>query len=204
MSRLSNSYSLSSPTRVCAGSGQELKTGEPFVGALCQDVQTEEFRRLDYSVEAWEGGSRPGAPLELIGTWRALVPDPNEKKKLLLDEGSLLDLFEQTGEAAAGSDAAGNRRREVFRFVLALILIRKRLLVCEKSTWSDGTSSAMLVRPKGVPKPPEGPALIEVADPGMRDADVALAVEQLQSVLIEPGAGDGAKPGTAGKTGAGT
>lgn len=202
MSRLANTYSLSSPTRQCAGTGVPLSTGQPFVGALCQDVQTEEFRRLDYSVEAWEGGSRPVAPLELIGTWRALVPDPNEKKKLLLDEGSMLDLFEQTGEPAPGSDAAANRRREVFRFVLALILIRKRLLVCEKSTWGDGTTSAMLVRPKGVPKPPEGPALIEVVDPGMRDEDVAIAVEQLQTVLIEPGAGESTQPGNT--SGAGT
>jgi hypothetical protein len=136
--------------------------------------------------------------LELIGTWRALVPDPNEKKRLLLDEGSLLDLFEQTGEAA-GSEVGSNRRRDVFRFVLALILIRKRLLVCEKSTRSDGTASVMLVRPKGVPKPPEGPALIEVADPGMRDEDVAIAVEQLQTVLVETGGpGEGAPSGSAG------
>jgi len=201
MSRLANTYSLGSPTRQCAATGRELKTGEPFVGALCQDVQTEEFRRLDYCAQAWEGGARPGAPLELIGTWRGVVPDPNEKRKLLLDEGSLLDLFEQTGEAGGGEPAAV-RRREVFRFVLALILIRRRMLVCEKSTWGDGSRGAMLVRPKGVPKPPEGPALIEVVDPGMRDEDVAIAVEQLQTVLIEPGAADGGKPGNT--TGAGT
>ena len=199
MSRMANTYSLSSPTRRCAGSGRELRTGEPFVGALCQDVETEEFRRLDYCAQAWEAGSRPAAPLELIGTWRGLVPDPNEKRKLLLDEGSMLDLFEQSADAPDGANAATSRRREVFRFVLALILIRKRLLVCEKSTWSDGTTSVMLVRPKGVPKPPEGPALLEVVDPGMRDEDVAVAVEQLQTVLIDSGGpGDTTAAGSTG------
>ena len=187
MSRISSSYSVSSPTRVCAATGRPLRTGDPFVSALCQDVQTEEFRRVDYSIDAWEGGARPGLPLELIGTWRGTVPDPNEKRKLLLDEGSLLDLFEQTADAVAGATSETNRRREVFRFVLALILIRKRLLICEKSTWSNGTASVMLVRPKGVPRPPEGPALIEVADPGMSDDDVAAVIEQLQSILVDPG-----------------
>jgi hypothetical protein len=187
MSRIASSYSVSSPTRVCAATGCLLRTGDPFVSALCQDVQTEEFRRADYSIDAWEGGARPGSPLELIGTWRGTVPDPNEKRKLLLDEGSLLDLFEQTADAVAGATAETNRRREVFRFVLALILIRKRLLVCEKSTWGNGTASVMLVRPKGVPRPPEGPALIEVADPGMSDADVAAVIEQLQSILVDSG-----------------
>ena len=141
MSRVSSSYSLSSPTRQCAATGRALATGAPFVGALCQDVETVEFRRLDYSLEAWEQGARPQRPLELIGTWRGVVPDPNEKRKLLLDEGSMLDLFEQTGEAAegaGGADAAATRRREVFRFVLALILIRKRLLSCEKSGGGNG------------------------------------------------------------------
>jgi len=199
MSRLVNNYALGSPTRQCAATGRGLVTGEPFLGALCQDVQTEEFSRLDFDVTAWNSGARPAAPLEVIGTWRGVVPDPNEKRKLLLDEGSLLDLFEQTGEASAGvgANAASVRRREIFRFVLALILIRRRMLVCEKSSWGgEGSRGAMLVRPKGVPKPPEGPALVEVVDPGMTEEDVALAVEQLQTVLIEPGAsGQIATPG---------
>jgi hypothetical protein len=183
MSRVANTYSLGSPTRICAASGRELRSGEPFVGALCQDVQTEEFCRQDYAPESWEGGARPAPPLELIGSWRGVVPDPNEKRRLLLDEGSLLDLFEQTGEDAPSADGAAARRRAVLRFVLALILVRKRLLVCEQSR--GGT---MLVRPRGVPRPPEGPPLVEVADPGMRDEDVALVTEQLQSVLIDTGA----------------
>ncbi len=194
MSRLTNTYTLGSPTRQCAATGRVLVTGEPFIGALCQDVQSEEFRRLDYSLTAWEGGARPAAPLELIGTWRGVVPDPSEKKRLMLDEGSLLDLFEQTGEAA-GANAAASRRQEVFRFVLALILIRKRLLTCEKSGWGHGSRGVMLVRPKGTPRPPEGPPLVEVVDPGMSDADIAIAVEQLQSVLIEPGSPQAAGEG---------
>jgi hypothetical protein len=36
----------------------------------------------------------------------------------------------------------------------------------------------------------------------MRDEDVAIAVEQLQTVLIEPGAGEGSQPGNT--SGAGT
>lgn len=188
MSRVANTYALGSPTRQCAATGRELKTGDAFVGALCQNIQTEEFCRIDYSTEAWDRGARPVLPLELIGSWRGIVPDPNEKRRLLLDEGSLLDLFEQTGEEAPEPNDPAARRRTVLRFVLALILIRRRLLVCEKSTWGHGSAGAMLVRPRGVPKPPEGPPLIEVADPGMTDEDIAQVTAQLQSVLIDSGA----------------
>lgn len=146
------------------------------MAALVQLAEGEGFERVDYSEEAWVGGARPGRGQALYGFWRGLVPDPTAKKRLLIDDQSLLDLFEQSEEAVEGG--ASEKERRAFRFVLGLILLRKRLLVQEGSR-----GSTMLVRARGVPKPPEGPALVEVADPGMDALAVAKVTGMLGAVI---------------------
>ena len=166
-------YTIGSPTRLCAASGRTIAQGERFIAALTQSIETEEFVRQDYSEQAWNQGARPKRPLALLGFWKAVAHEGEQKRRLLIDDDSLLELFEQTEDS--GSE---QREKLVFRFVLALILLRKRLLVQEGSR---GTT--MLVRQRGVPKPPEGPALVEVVDPGLDDAAIAGVTAQLAAVL---------------------
>jgi len=176
MTRMSANYTIGAATRKCAATGRELGTGERFVAALVQRPDAEAFERVDFSGEAWEKGARPPTEMLLYGFWRGVVPEPGAKKRLLIDDQSLLELFEQSGDELEGS--GGGKERAAFRFVLALILMRKRLLVQEGSR-----RGAMLVRPRGVPKPPEGPALVEVADPGLDEATIAGVTQQLGAVL---------------------
>ena len=188
MSRVAGTqYSISSSTRRCAATDRELGTGERFVAALVQHPEEEQFVRLDFCEGAWNEGARPVRPLVLYGFWRGLVPDPTAKKRLLIDDQSLVELFEQSGESievVEGGEGASEKERMGFRFVLSLILLRKRLLVQEGS---KGTT--MLVRPRGVPKPPEGPALMEVVDPGLDAGTIAKVTGMLGAVISgEPGA----------------
>lgn len=185
MSRVAGTqYSITSPTRRCAATERELATGEPFVAVLAQDLELDQFVRLDYSAQAWNAGARPRRPLVVLGLWRSTVPEPGAKKRMLIDDAALLDLFEQTGEGSAGAEPGeGSRERGAFRFVLALILLRKRLLIQEGSK-----GRTMLVRPKGTPRPPEGPDLIEVEDPGLDEATIVRVTELLGSVLSDPAA----------------
>ena len=157
------------------------------MAALVQHPEEEQFVRLDFCEGAWNEGARPVRPLVLYGFWRGLVPDPTAKKRLLIDDQSLVELFEQSGESievVEGGEGASEKERMGFRFVLSLILLRKRLLVQEGS---KGTT--MLVRPRGVPKPPEGPALMEVVDPGLDAGTIAKVTGMLGAVISgEPGA----------------
>lgn len=171
-------YTIGSATRRCAATGRELPTGERFVAALTQSIETEEFVRQDFCAEAWQGGARPEKGLLLLGFWRGVVLEAGAKKKLLIDDESLLDLFEQTGEESAD----GTQERGVFRFVLALILLRKRLLVQEGSR-AEGGRGIMLVRTRGTPKPPEGPAYLEVVEPRIDAQSLARVTQQLSAVL---------------------
>jgi hypothetical protein len=171
------SYSIGSPTRRCAASERELVTGDRYVAALVQNLEADAFERLDYSESAWAGGARPARPLILLGFWRGLVPEPGAKKRMLIDDQSLLELFEQSGEVE-GEAGESEKDRAAFRFVLGLILLRKRLLIQEGS---KGTT--MLVRPRGIPKPPEGPELVEVEDPGLDAGTIARVTERLGAVI---------------------
>lgn len=184
MSRVSGTqYSIGSSTRRCAATDRELGTGERFVAALVQHPEEEQFVRLDFCERAWNEGARPVRPLVLYGFWRGLVPDPTAKKRLLIDDQSLVELFEQSGESieamgVEGGEGASEKDRLAFRFVLSLILLRKRLLVQEGS---KGTT--MLVRQRGVPKPPEGPEYMEVVDPGLDSGTIAKVTGMLGAVI---------------------
>lgn len=209
MSRVAGTqFSIGSSTRRCCASERELHTGDRFVAVLVQHIESDELVRMDFCEDAWMAGSRPPRQCIVFGLWRGVVPDPTAKKKMLIDDQSLLELFEQTaepfadpeiapsassastsGEPSGASAEATERERLAFRFVLALILMRKRLLIGEGQR-----ERSMLVRPRGTPKPPDGPELIEVVDPGLDEATIVRVTQRLSAVI----AGDTVPAGAVG------
>lgn len=189
MSRFgSQDYPIGKGTGVCSATGRRLEVGERFVASLVESEESEELLRVDFSGEAWDEGARPR---RLFGFWRGVIPAADAKKHVLIDDDAILDLFDQL---ATATDA----RRVAFRFVLALILVRKRLLVCESTRApKGGEPGVMLVRRKGDPRPPEGPALGEVIDPGMTDEAVDEVIQQFEAVMAGEDAGETRGGGTA-------
>jgi len=61
--------------------------------------------------------------------------------------------------------------------------MRRRLLVLESNR-----PGVMLVRPRGVPRPPEGPPLIEVIDPGVDESTIISVIAELEGDDAEPAA----------------
>jgi len=169
-------FELARPTGTCAASGDEIAVGDLFVATLVERPGEDKLERLDFSVAAWDSGARPETPLSLFGSWHTEMPEPNAQKQPFIDADGMSDLFEQLGES-------DDPRRQAFRYLLTLIMARKRLLKIEGQR--DG---AMLVRLKGQALPPErggdGPPFIEVTNPGLDDETVASATEQLGQVLL--------------------
>jgi hypothetical protein len=132
-------YDVQKPTGRCAFSGRELKPGEPYMASLAelpmqpppQETLAKPasaaaalgFQRVDVSLEAWRDGFRPGG---LFCYWRSTVPQPNQKRRLFVDDQVLLNLFHRL-------EGATEEARLSFRFVLALILMRKKILKYEAS-----------------------------------------------------------------------
>ncbi|GIW97749.1 MAG: hypothetical protein KatS3mg111_1082 [Pirellulaceae bacterium] len=106
-------YTISKCTRKCAISGRNLMPGEAFVSMVVPDGET--FRRLDISQEHWNGPSE-----QAIGWWTNRMPEAGAKRLKPAPDGVLLDalsgLIERPG-------------KEVLAYLLALLLVRRRVLV---------------------------------------------------------------------------
>jgi hypothetical protein len=110
-------YEIHRSTRHCAKSGRELKPGETFYSVLT--TSGAELLREDFAAEAWEG-----PPAEALGWWKSHVPSPDAKKLHWAPNDVMLDLFEQLAEDAGQAD---------LRYVLALLLIRRRVMRLEET-----------------------------------------------------------------------
>ncbi len=108
----------------CALTGRKLQEGEEFYSALFEEGET--FRRVDYSPESWQG-----PPEGSYCHFRSRIPVKEKRKKLLADNDILVSFFLRLGDDAEPA-------RVQFRFVLALILMRKRLLRYEGSKVEAG------------------------------------------------------------------
>jgi hypothetical protein len=170
---MATGYDIARATGVCAATGRPIAVGEEFVATLIEGSQEERLERADYSVHAWRDGARPA---KLYGYWRAKMESPEGRKRPYIDDAALMDLFEQLAEASEPG-------RVSFRYLLALMLVRKRLLKYE-GTRREGGAAVMLVRV--ATRADQTPApLVEVADPGLNDSAIAEAIEQLTAVMAD-------------------
>ena len=102
------------------------------------------------------------------------MPKKGEKQKVFVDDQVLLDIFERLGEDE-------REDRLAFRFVLGLILLRKRLFRHESQRSEEGGDRVVwLLKPKG--SAPDSP-LVELLNPGIGDDDILSLSEQLGDVL---------------------
>jgi hypothetical protein len=175
---MSASYSVTSPSPTCAVTGAAIEPGAPCM-SLLYEIDGDILVRQDVCMRAWERGERPAAPsrddgpVPLVAYWRTTMRDRDEPKKMLIGDGEVLDLFEQLEDAEGDHQLA-------FRYLLCLILIRKKQLIWEGARPATRDEvGAVLVRRRG---DKEGP-VIEVIDPGLDDASIEAATKQLSAVM---------------------
>ena len=124
-------YEVPRCSRICVATNRELKPGEWFYSVLL--AEKGQIKRLDYSQDGWEGppsfetdnstdGNADGG-IDLIGYWKSRLPMPNDNKVKLAPNDILLNLFDQLSDQLDKQD---------MRYVLVLLLIRRRILRLEK------------------------------------------------------------------------
>lgn len=101
-------------TRHCAVTGRELKPGEVFYSILLPDGDG--WRRIDYSPEAWHG-----PPDGCIAWWRTQMPSADQKRRWAPGE-VMIRCLERLANVPERADV---------RYVLALLMIRRRILRLE-------------------------------------------------------------------------
>ena len=119
----------------CLACEKEIPAGQEIIALV--KAGEEELTREDYHLQCWvEPLEKQAAESQdVIGVWRTKIPLKEEKKKLLIDDNLLKSFFIKL-------EGADKPAQINFRYVLALILMRKRILSyegCEKNenveTW---------------------------------------------------------------------
>jgi len=167
MSQFGRQYQVARPTGVCAARGCTLEPGSPCIATLCEREADEGFDRKDFSIEAWEDGERPD---RLFSFWRTDVAEPDTNRTPLIDDEVLLDLFVRLADD-------DRPQRVSFRFVVMLILMRKRKL---RFVGREGDDERWLVRVVGSGS--EAPPLV-VVNPRLDESDIRDLTEQLREIL---------------------
>jgi hypothetical protein len=156
-------FDIQGPTRVCAATGRGLKPGERYYAVLLDDAG--KFVRRDYAAEAWSG-----PPAGALAFWTGRVPASDRPRKPTFNDDLLLDCFHHL----AGSAEPG---RVNFRYVVALLLMRRRRLKFEDVRQADGGRHVLVVRDA------KSGARHEVADPRLTDDEIAAVQAEVFRVL---------------------
>lgn len=165
-------FSIPRITGRCAATGDELVPGQTMVVVLLDRLDDDELDRLDYSLAAWNAGARPEPDRRVFATWKTTVPEPGKKQDALISADGMVDLFEQL-------EGTEDPRRLAFRYVLALMLMRKRLLDYIGTEGND-----LLVLPKGSEEGTEPTRVYDPQKAGELDEDaLSQLAEQIEQVL---------------------
>jgi hypothetical protein len=156
------SWEVESASGRCAATGREFREGEEFYTVLFESGES--FVRKDFSPEAWSG-----PPEGAYCFFKSRVPVREKRKKLLVDNAVLVHFFERLSGETEPS-------RVQFRFVLALILMRKRLLRYEGMATRDGIETWRMML---------GPTKVEhqVVNPRLTDEQIEGVSRQLSGIL---------------------
>ena len=125
-------WKVGKAAQICSGCGASLEKTE-FYSALRDNGI--DFDRWDYCPSCWEETRQE----DLFSHWRTrLVPDGRAKKRRrYVDVDTLLGIFQKL--------AGRPGEKEVFTFLLGMVLVQKRVLRYDRSDTRDGQEYVTLV-----------------------------------------------------------
>jgi hypothetical protein len=146
----------------CASTGLPIEEGQEFFTVLFEDG--EGFRREDYGAAAWNG-----APAGSYCYFKSKMPIKAQRKKLFIDDDLLVNFFLRLADETEPA-------RVQFRFVLALLLMRKRLLRYEGSSVQGGPELWTLSMPRDQ-------STHRVVNPSLTPDEITGVSQQLTAIL---------------------
>jgi len=164
---MAKEYEIDKTAGQCVVCGQAIAPGEELMATVAEI--DEELSRDDYCLACWEADPKDEAP-DLLGVWRTRVPKPKEKTKLLIDDELLVNFFQRLEGVEAPA-------RVNFRFVLALVLMRKKLLIYDRGEKCDDGSEIWTMHLRG------DATQYVVIDPHMDEEKIAEVSRQLGEIM---------------------
>ena len=155
------------PGGTCDLTGEPIEPGTPFFAALREDEGG--LERIDVTPAAWEGVDK----VPLIAYWRTTMPAAGDKPKPIVDDATLGDLVERLADAEAPE-------QQRFRFVVALVLMRKRQLTYE-ATEADGDAEHWIMRWRG--RQHSHRPDVRLLDPKLDESQIADLTQSVGQIL---------------------
>ena len=156
---------MARPGGKCILTGKDILPGEKFMAAVKEIALG--LERADVCGEAWKDYPREG----LLAFWQTTMPQPNAKKRLFVDDEVLKQIFEKLADTEEAAKLN-------FRFVLGLILMRKRIVVYENTRYENG-KELWSVRFRGKDD------AMDLINPQMDEAKIVEVTQHLGEVLNE-------------------
>ncbi len=163
---MAKEYNIARSAGHCARCEKTLEPNEAFMATVVE--QDGDLVRRDWCLACWNGGDHGNAG-ELFGQWRAVVPEPTARKRLFVDDDVLMNFVVRLAGDADES-------RQAFRFVLTLVLMRKRLLTYLRSRRDDEGREIWTLRQRGGGEH-------EVVNPELDEDRIAEVGAQLSEIL---------------------
>jgi len=155
-------WEVGRPLGQCSGTGKRIEPGEEYFAAL---VETQDsLARRDFCAEYWTE-TQP----EVFCYWKSTLPHPDQKRKIFVDDRMLMAFFERLAEE-------DEPQKLNFRFVLALILMRKRRLKYDSSK-RQGEQEVWRLRVTGEDR------FVELKNPQLDEEQIEQLSSQLSEIL---------------------
>ena len=158
-------YEVAKPLGKCHITGEPIAVGEKFMAALRETPMG--FERVDVSMSAWPQFDRK----DVLAFWQTTMPKHEQKKKVFVDDQVLCELLERLADATEPAKIN-------FRFVLGLILMRKRMIIYE-NTRHEESKEIWSVRFKGRED------RLDLVNPKLDEQQVLEVSQQLSEILNE-------------------
>jgi hypothetical protein len=164
-SQTAGTYDVSRPHGRCHVTQEAIEPGTKFMAALRETPAG--FERVDVSLGAWPQFDRA----DVLAHWQTVMPRAEQKRKVFVDDQVLCELFERLGSATEPAKLN-------FRFVLGLILMRKRMIIYE-ATRNEAEREVWSVRFKGRDD------RLDLVNPKLDETQVHEVSQQLGEILNE-------------------
>ena len=146
---------------------------EQTVMATVREGGEEGFLREDYCLNCWpaKDDDAPAQPQpDVLASWQTVIPKPAEKKKLLVDDEVLMSFFRRLADAEEPA-------KVTFRYVLGLILMRKRKLIYDGPGRTADGVDIWKMHFRGTEEKHE------VIDPGMDEEQIVEVSQNLSQIM---------------------
>lgn len=162
-------YEIARASGACGSCGQELAGGQEYVAVLHD--RGEAFEREDLCCACWQ--AREQADTAAFSVWRSRVPTPDEPKRQFVSNEVLVEFLDRL-------EGEEEPAKVHFRFVLALMLMRKKVLVYDGSEADEAGRDIWTMHLRADSR------TIRVIHPALDEQQLADVTAQLGAVFEAP------------------